>query len=235
MKLRKPNIDASSIADIAFLLLAFIMIATTLEKEEGIPAVLPEKSSHPSPPIIVKDRNVLEIFINKENNIQIEEEVHQSLSDVKFAVKLFMTNPQKIETLPTMVEMSKEICKQNLYKLKQLEHNRHFSNSRELKKWERRLEAVNLVGSYETLNKAAVISIKYDKSTSYGAYLEIRDHILQGINELRNELALKKFGISFTQLQSIRIQVKSESQIAMQRAIREVYPQKIIKLEALEN
>jgi len=46
------EVDASSIADIAFILLAFIIIATTLEKESGLPAVLPQKTENKTSIII---------------------------------------------------------------------------------------------------------------------------------------------------------------------------------------
>ena len=45
---KQQGVDASSIADIAFILLAFIIIATTLEKESGLPAVLPQKRDNPT-------------------------------------------------------------------------------------------------------------------------------------------------------------------------------------------
>ena len=65
-----PEINAGSMADIAFLLLIFFLVTTTLDTEEGIPKMLSDKKS--SQPITINERNVLEITINATNEIQLE-------------------------------------------------------------------------------------------------------------------------------------------------------------------
>jgi len=68
------ELDASSIADIAFILLAFIIIATTLEKESGLPAVLPQKRDVEVEPPKANERNILEILVNSKDQLMIEKE-----------------------------------------------------------------------------------------------------------------------------------------------------------------
>ena len=68
------ELDASSIADIAFILLAFIIIATTLEKESGLPAVLPQKRDAEVDPPKANERNILEILVNSNDQLMIEGE-----------------------------------------------------------------------------------------------------------------------------------------------------------------
>lgn len=228
MKSRNSSIDASSIADIAFILLAFIMIATTLKPEEGIPARLPEKST--APPTAVVDENVLEIFINKNEEIKIEEEYNQSLEDVKIMTKLFMTEQSKTAKYKRFDFVTKASCNQKIAELTQKQNQGMFYSSDDIDYWKTKLETVKLIGEYKTLNKASAITIKYNKSVSYGKYLEIRDYILRGINELRNELANEKFGVSYSDLESIRMAVKTKEEIKMQKAIKEVYPTRILKL-----
>ena len=53
---------------------------------------------------------------------------------------------------------------------------------------------------------------------------------MSGINELRNKKSEEAFGISYKGLESLRAEVKTEEDKAKMRAIRQVYPQKIIKL-----
>ncbi len=232
MKFKDSSIDTSSIADIAFILLAFIMIATTLKTEKGIPARLPEKSTAPATQLV--DENVLEIFINKNEEIKIENNYNQSLEDVKKMTKLFMTVQSESATYKRFDEISEELCSQQIFELTQQHKQGVFYSSDDIDEWKNKLETVKLIGDYKTLSDATAITIRYDKSTSYGAYLSIRDYILRGINELRNELALEKFGITYNELESIRTAVKTEKQIQMQKAIREVYPTRILKLEAID-
>ena len=150
---KQQGVDASSIADIAFILLAFIIIATTLEKESGLPAVLPQKrdTEAPKPPEI-NEKNILEILINKEDQLLIEGEWDKTLNDIVDVVKEFMTNPNDADDLPRMDVVSEEECLKNIAILKA---NKEAARGTalgivndQLKKWETKLDAVKLVGIY---------------------------------------------------------------------------------------
>ena len=70
-KSRTPQaINAGSMADIAFLLLIFFLVTTTVADESGITRKLPPKSDNTTSPVI--NRNVLKIQINKNNQIMAE-------------------------------------------------------------------------------------------------------------------------------------------------------------------
>lgn len=70
MSRRIPEINASSMADIAFLLLFFFLVAATMNVDTGIarklPPVLPKEAPDPPP---VKACNVVSIQINDKNEI----------------------------------------------------------------------------------------------------------------------------------------------------------------------
>jgi len=65
-----PTINAGSMADIAFLLLIFFLVTTTLDDDIGIQKMLSKKETKNKKP--VKEKNVLEIAINTNNEIQLE-------------------------------------------------------------------------------------------------------------------------------------------------------------------
>ena len=69
-----PEINAGSMADIAFLLLIFFLVTTTLQVDSGIQRKLPEKQAINNP-IVIKDRNYLEININANNQLFIGETI----------------------------------------------------------------------------------------------------------------------------------------------------------------
>lgn len=232
-KRKISEVDASSIADIAFILLAFIIVVTTLQEEEGIPAVLPQKRDITDPPTnIVKEKNILEILVNKSNQLMIEKQWDKSMDDIKPMVMEFMTNPQGREDLPELEVVDKGTCQQQIAILTKIIEGGDNSVSDDLKEWQDRLDAVKLLGTYKTLPKPATIALQYDKGTSYGTYLNVRDKIMAGINQLRDDKCIEKFGISYNALENIRDEVKTEEDKAKIKAIREVYPQKIIKLPA---
>lgn len=92
-------VPASSMADIAFLLLIFFMVTTTIVDESGILVRLP--TWNPEAPIMqLKDQNVLSIYLNKFDQLMVEERIidADALPEV---VRQFILNPSKSPTLST--------------------------------------------------------------------------------------------------------------------------------------
>lgn len=87
---RLPEINAGSMADIAFLLLIFFLVATTMDADKGIFRKIPEKNADASP-IELHDRNVFDININKNNEILVGDDIIQ-LHDLHSLVLEFIDN-----------------------------------------------------------------------------------------------------------------------------------------------
>ena len=88
------EINAGSMADIAFLLLIFFLVTTTMESNYGIRRKLPPIQLEKQDDIIVKKKNVLEIVINGKDQMLIEEEPAK-VQDVKAIAVKFITNNGK--------------------------------------------------------------------------------------------------------------------------------------------
>ncbi|MCB0660276.1 MAG: biopolymer transporter ExbD, partial [Saprospiraceae bacterium] len=86
------EINAGSMADIAFLLLIFFLVTTTITEDKGILVKLPPDVSEPSPPISINERNVLHVLINADNELLVQGEMI-NISQLKERTKLFITNP----------------------------------------------------------------------------------------------------------------------------------------------
>ena len=84
-----PEINAGSMADIAFLLLIFFLVTTTMDNDIGILKRIPQKIKHTS---LVNERNVLEISINPNNEILVENSQKVDLKDLKQVVIDFIDN-----------------------------------------------------------------------------------------------------------------------------------------------
>ncbi len=69
-----PEVNAGSMADIAFLLLIFFLVTTTIETDSGINRKLPPMEDQVDPPII-REKNILPVVINKNNQLLVEEEL----------------------------------------------------------------------------------------------------------------------------------------------------------------
>ena len=86
----KPTVNASSTADIAFLLLVFFLVTTTIDFEKGIQVKLPPMDSQP--PIPRNERNILSVKLNFKNELWVEG-TPLAISNLREATKLHITNP----------------------------------------------------------------------------------------------------------------------------------------------
>lgn len=67
-KKREPSIPQASLADIAFLLLIFFLVTTTMDVDKGIPMVLPERGGE----VRINPQNIAKILVNDANQILFE-------------------------------------------------------------------------------------------------------------------------------------------------------------------
>ncbi|OMP30770.1 biopolymer transporter ExbD [Mangrovimonas sp. DI 80] len=87
-----PQVNAGSMADIAFLLLIFILVTTTISMDSGLSRKLPP----PCPPNTdcnadIKERNILRVMINPNNDILVNEKI-VAIQDLKQVVANFIDN-----------------------------------------------------------------------------------------------------------------------------------------------
>ncbi len=100
-----PEIPAASLADIAFMLLIFFLVATTMDVDTGLarmlPPPVPANVKSDTPPI--KERNVLVILVNKNNQILCEGKPI-NVSELREVTKRFIANPQGDANLPEFLK-----------------------------------------------------------------------------------------------------------------------------------
>lgn len=85
-----PEVNAGSMADIAFLLLIFFLVTTTIEKDSGINRKLPPMEDNTEPPVI-KQKNIFTVLINKNDQLLVEEE-SMEIKDLRAAAADFLDN-----------------------------------------------------------------------------------------------------------------------------------------------
>jgi biopolymer transport protein ExbD len=181
-----PGINSSSTADIAFMLLIFFLTTTSMDTDKGLARRLPPP---PDPNmqqdnIIVKERNILQVRINKDNQLMVGSD-YMEVAQLRAKAKEFIANPNDDANLP-----------------------------------EKHVKDIPLLGGACMVTEKHVISVTNDVGTSYQVYIDVQNELVAAYNELRNEMALARFGKDYINC--------SEDE---QKAIRDYYPQKISEAE----
>ncbi|WP_163718302.1 biopolymer transporter ExbD [Mangrovibacterium lignilyticum] len=102
MARKVPEIPASSLADIAFMLLIFFLVTTTMDVDSGLERRLPpmppeDQIDDDTPPI--KERNVFVVLVNAQDQLLVEGD-WTDVKDLRDKAKEFMANPNNSENLP---------------------------------------------------------------------------------------------------------------------------------------
>jgi len=86
-----PEVNAGSMADIAFLLLIFFLVTTTIEKDKGILRSLPPIDDSEVEPPIIKQKNLFTVLVNRNDQLLVEDELME-LKDLRQATIDFLDN-----------------------------------------------------------------------------------------------------------------------------------------------
>ncbi|MCQ2369897.1 MAG: biopolymer transporter ExbD [Paludibacteraceae bacterium] len=108
-KKKVPEINSSSTADIAFLLLVFFLMTTTMAVNKGLSRRLPPPvpADQKTEDLKVKERNVFVVLINSENQLLVQNE-YMGVAELKNRAKEFILNAKDDPNLPEKVPMDVE-------------------------------------------------------------------------------------------------------------------------------
>lgn len=150
-------IGAGSMADIAFLLLIFFLVATTIISEQGIMVRLPPIT--PGEPAPIAERNVFSVKINASDEL-LAEGKRVRAGELRNMVRLFALNPERLPDLadaPTKAVISLQHDRATHYERYIEVYNELVAAYREM--WQEK--ALQVYGTpYERLSDAARKAIR---------------------------------------------------------------------------
>ena len=210
-------------ADIAFLLLIFFLVTTTIQQPEaGQPDTLPYESPFKPPPTLLLQQNFLRVKANQKDQLLIREDRVLSADQVDELYEITKTffgshersseidedgdgkldYPVRLEV--TMAEIIKDI---DNWQSKFDEREAAGVVGDELKFYEAMLnrakkkqDVFKTIGKYYELPKMAIIKFESDPGTSYGFYIAVLDQMKSALNDLRNEYSQDSYGVNFDEL-----------------------------------
>jgi biopolymer transport protein ExbD len=103
-KRKMPGLNTSSTADISFMLLIFFLTTTSMDTDAGLARTLPKppEENQENNEMKVKERNILNIRINKDNYLLIGND-YATPEDVKERAKEFIKNEKNDPNLPEVI------------------------------------------------------------------------------------------------------------------------------------
>ena len=189
-----PEINASSQADIAFTVLIFFLVVSTMDVDTGLVRVLPPMAdpNMKQEDIKVKERNLLLVFVNGSGNIMAGGKA-VTIDALREKAKEFILNPNNAANLP-----------------------------------EKKNEKIDMPdGSKWTYPVSeGVISLQNTRDTSYERYIEVQNALTRAYNEVRDDLAMSKFGKKFDDLNEAEQKVMTK---AIPMKISEAEPRKKVR------
>ena len=203
------EIPNGSMADIAFLLLIFFLVTTTIANDKGIAMLLPPKPdpNEPPPEVTKNDRNIFKILANSQDKLLVEDEPLSDVTELREMVKNFVLN------FGSQGEEGVEIY-----------NSLPSSMKTYVSSFGRKVD-------YSDDPTEAVVSFKADRGTSYDLFVQVLDQVNAAYNDIYGE----RVGLSASEfLQLDRddpIQEKKylEARNGIPRAISIAEPNKIAK------
>ena len=99
-----PEINSSSTADMAFLLLIFFLITTSMDTDRGLARRLPEppQENQKKEDKDIKERNILQVFVNFNDQLMCGAD-YINVEQLRDKAKEFIANPYNDDKLPEKV------------------------------------------------------------------------------------------------------------------------------------
>ena len=174
-----PALNASSMADISFLLLTFFLLVSNMDVDSGLARRLPPPpQTEEQTTVDVQRRNLLVVLVNAQNETLVQNQHGTQLYAnetelrgdggkvaLKDVVKEFVLNTQNSALLPELTE-----------------------------------EDFGAPIGMVPVTAQHVVSIQNDATTSYKAYIAVQNEVVRAYNELREEGSRKYFNVPYEDL-----------------------------------
>ena len=184
MAKKVADLNASSQADIAFLLLIFFLVTTSMNVDQGLyrqlpPPVQDQEQNHDK----VNERNIFIVLINKDNQLAIEGEL-ADINNLTERTIEFITNPKDKADLAEKVMASKK-----------LEDATRDNKAEDMKNWKKVIDQFGDIGITK-----GVVSLQNDRGTNYETYIAVQNAIVAAYNITRDKFSQEQFGKVYDEL-----------------------------------
>lgn len=169
-KRKTPGINGSSSADIAFMLLIFFLVTTSMDTDRGLKRRLPPLApkQQQERPVEINERNIMRLLINRSNDIVISKKgqvIPVTLETLKDKTVEFIMNPNNDPDLP-----------------------------------DKEVRECGILGMQRVVTASYAISLKSEIETSYQMFVSVQDELLKAYKEVWDKYAKQSFGREYDAL-----------------------------------
>lgn len=226
-KREAPEINAGSMADIAFLLLIFFLVTTTMDKDTAYLRKIPKKveTNVETPP--VQKKNIYTIVVNSKQQIRARDSIigADNIESLNGRIKHFYQinrdkKTDRAQNYPYYAFGTKELYQSNLdqnyNKLDALEAQEERTEKIEktieqtevaIQKWDEKLKMINLYTKYSGKKEMPEIAFEAHVrlesfiDTDYSAYVAVQSEVQRAVTEMRDKESEELFGITYSAMQ----------------------------------
>lgn len=175
-----PALNASSMADISFLLLTFFLLVSSMDTDSGLARRLPPPPQDETnlETVKVQERNLLVVLVNKANETMVKSQV---------STEWYLTNAELLGkgNKPSLKDKIKEfVLNTNNNPLLPEVMEEDFGAP---------IGTVPVTADH-------VVSLQNDATTSYKTYIAVQNELVRAYNELRQDAAKKYFNSDYENL-----------------------------------
>lgn len=254
-----PEINAGSMADIAFLLLIFFLVTTTMDRDKAYIRPIPKKVETKIPPPDVQQRDICGIVANSANQLMVRKKLVEDPDEIsELILEWFRTN-EKLSTAETAIASMDpsfsgfdfpfynrfgidEINRKVLETTKEAEEVEETPDAdpvlidyywAKVTEWDKKKSALKLYGKSELpeISPQAHIRIEVQIKTGYELFAKIQSEIEEALFELRDDAAQNIWGFGYGRIITQLGNEPADAEYLAKKALLEaLYPARIIEV-----
>lgn len=254
-----PEINAGSMADIAFLLLIFFLVTTTMDRDKAYIRPIPKKVEIPIEQPPIQQRDICKIVANSANRLMVRDEPVENPDDISELVLEFYRTNEKLSSAETvtgsmdpsfsgfnfpfynrfgMVEIDQKIAETT----KEAEDVEKIDGAdpalveyywSKVAEWQKKKSALKLYGKTELpeISPQAHIRIEVQIKTGYELFAKIQSEIEEALFELRDDASNEIWGFGYGRIITQLGNEPTDAEYLAKKALLDaLYPARIIEV-----
>jgi len=242
-----PEINAGSMADIAFLLLIFFLVTTTMDKDQAYLRDIPKKVEIKVEQIVpVEKRNICAIKANDQNQLMVRNEIMENPDEISERIIEWFTTNEKVNDVTNNFPLYSRITMDQINAglnaadadLAATENTPNVGNDmimykeKVVQEWAAKKQALALYGkkTLPEIHFQAHIRVEVQKGTDYELFAKIQSEVEEAIFTVRDNAAKQIFNESYGVIKRrYSLDEKGEDKAKLD-LLKFLYPDRIIEV-----